>query len=229
LAQFVKAGSVALMRWFRRRTRARRHGPHTEELTAVFSGIYADETWTDKLPGMPRSGRGSLYDHSLSVAEFIETASDVQTVIDVGCGDLTYMSQIPRVTSGAIRYVGYDIVPALIAEHRRLPWGDFRVGDVTAPGFRADADLVIVKDVLFHLDDAQVADALDNLAASSWRYLLLTSCDNETNVDRIFDRWHYAPINFALPPYEFVPYTSLDRVDGGAFIVLRPEDLTWPK
>jgi len=215
------------MRWFRHGRRGPK-GPHTAELTEVFSGIYEAETWTDKLPGMPRSGRGSLYEWSRSVAEFVDHAPDVQSIVDVGCGDLTYMSQIARVTDGTIRYVGYDIVPALIAEHRRLPWGQFRVGDVTAPGFRADADLVIVKDVLFHLEDAQVAAALDNLASSSWRYLILTSCSNETNDNRTFDRWHYAPINFSLPPYEFVPHRPLDRLDG-AFIVLRPEDLTWPK
>lgn len=216
------------MRWFGR-GRRRAEGPHTAELERTFSTIYAEETWTDKLPGMPRSGRGSLYERSRSVVDFIEQAEDVRSIVDVGCGDLTYMAHVKRVVDGSISYVGYDIVPDLVSEHRKLPWGDFRVGDVTAPGFRADADLVLVKDVLFHLDDAQVDAALRNLAASTWRHLLLTSCDNESNTSREFDRWHFAPINFTRPPYEFSSDLALDRVDGGAFLVLRPEDLTWPK
>ena len=64
---------------------------------------------------------------------------------------------------------------------------------------------MIVKDVLFHLDDGQIEAALHNLRESSWRNLLLTSTDNASNDDRAFDRWHYAPVNFLLPPYSFEP------------------------
>src|SRR5256885_942813 len=126
--------------------RGERHatGPHTAELTTAFSTIYEQQTWTDAIPGMPRSGRGALYERSLSVVQFIEdriAGGDVRTIVDVGCGDLTYMSNIAAVVNGDVSYVGYDIVPSLVDEHRRLPWGEFRVGDVTAPGVRAHADL----------------------------------------------------------------------------------------
>jgi SAM-dependent methyltransferase len=228
----VNPDSVRRVRCFRRRSQPASHepgpdevGPHTAALRDTFSRIYGDETWTDKLPDMPRSGRGSLYEHSRSVVQFVEDSierGDVTSIVDVGCGDLTYMSKIAPVVSGAVAYVGYEIVPELVAEHQRLPWGEFRFGDVTAPGFRADADLVIVKDVLFHLDDEQVGAALANLAASNWRFLLLTSTDNETNEGRTFDRWHFAPLNLLLPSYSLEPSERLERIDGGAFLVLRP-------
>src|SRR5690242_9663767 len=57
--------------WFRRRG-PDVSGPHTAGLTATFSAIYDDRTWTDAIPGMPRSGRGSMYERSLSVVEFVE-------------------------------------------------------------------------------------------------------------------------------------------------------------
>jgi SAM-dependent methyltransferase len=227
----VSGSSRRLRRWFRRGEPGVT-GPHTAELSAAFSTIYEDETWTDKLPGMPRSGRGALYERSLSVVQFIEdriAAGDVRSIVDVGCGDLTYMSHIDAVVNGNVSYVGYDIVPALVDEHRRLSWGDFRVGDITAPGFRVDADLVIVKDVLFHLEDAQIDAALRNLASSTWRCLLLTSTDNESNAGRAFDRWHFAPVNFCAPPYSFPPEQVLERIDGGGFLVLRPDGLRWPR
>jgi hypothetical protein len=217
----------------RRRVRAAREtGPYTAELEQAFTQIYGDETWTDKLPGMPRSGRGALYERSLSVVRFIEDAigrGDVRSIVDVGCGDLTYMSKIDAVVSGAVSYTGYDIVSGLLKEHRRLPWGEFRFGDVTSQGFRVDADLVLVKDVLFHLDDDHIDAALRNLAASSWRYLLATSTDNDTNENRTFDRWHYSPLNLSLPPYGFEVHERLERIDGGAFLVFHPGDLTWPR
>jgi hypothetical protein len=214
--------------WLRRRRRPDVSGPHTAELTATFSAIYEDRTWTDAIPGMPRSGRGALYERSLSVVEFVQAriaSGDVRSIVDIGCGDLTYMSRIDAVVDGTVSYTGYDIVPALVEEHRRLRWGSFYEGDVTAPGFRVEADLVIVKDVLFHLEDAQIEAALANLRASSWRYLIMTSSDNATNDDRAFDRWHYAPVNFLLPPYSFEPAEVLERVDGGGFLVLTPDAL----
>ena len=62
----------------------------------------------------------------------------------------------------------------LVEEHRRLGWGTFEVADLTAPGFRVDADVVVVEDVLFHLADAQVHAALENLRRSRWRLLVTT-------------------------------------------------------
>src|SRR5262245_22577000 len=94
-------------RWFRR-DEPQVKGPHTAELTNVFSGIYDDRTWTDAIPGMPRSGRGPLYERSLSVVQFIEdriAAGDVRSIVDIGCGDLTYMSRIDAVVSGRVAYV----------------------------------------------------------------------------------------------------------------------------
>jgi len=173
-----------------------------------------------------------LYERSLSVVRFIEeriAEGSVHSIADVGCGDLTYMSKIAAVVNGDVAYVGYDIVPALVEELRRLPWGEFRRADVTAPGFRVDADLVIVKDVLFHLEDHQVDAALRNLVASTWSYLLLTSSDNDSNDERVFDRWHYAPINFRQSPYSFTAEETLERIDGGGFLVLRPGGLQWPR
>ena len=82
-------------RWFRRAEPPAEQtvtGPHTAELTSVFSAIYDEGTWTDALPGMPRSGRGALYERSLSVVQFIEDridAGDVRSIVDIGCGDLT--------------------------------------------------------------------------------------------------------------------------------------------
>jgi SAM-dependent methyltransferase len=206
-------------------------GPHSTSLQKTFSDIYADGTWTDAIPGMPRSGRGALYERSQPVAAVIrELVADgeVRSIVDVGCGDLTWISEVDEVTAGAVRYLGIDIVAALIEEHRRLPWGRFIVGDATAPRFRVDADLVLVKDMMFHLTDEQVALALDNLAASAWRLLILTCSDTPGNEDREFDRWHFAPLDLTKAPYSLRPWRTIDRPDGGMFAVFRHDSFAWP-
>jgi hypothetical protein len=217
-----------LRAWMGSRRRVAPTGPDTAELEETFSSIYAEETWSDKLPGMPRSGRGALPGHAKTVIEFITArieSGDVRSIMDIGCGDLTWVSTIPQVTSGQIPYVGYDVVPELIAEHRQLGWGEFRFGDLTAPGFRVHADLVLVKDVLFHLRDEQVVRALANLRASEWRLLLTSSSPNESNADREFDRWHFAPLNLLIAPYDLRPALHLHRPAGGSFVVFEPSGL----
>lgn len=207
---------------FRRASRARH--ARTAGLQEVFSRIYRDETWTDKLPGMPRSGRGSLLEWSQPVVDFTrERIADgsVRSIADIGCGDLTYMCEVPEVVNGEVDYLGIDIVPALVEEHSVLPWGRFAVGDVTAPRFRVKADLVVVKDVLFHLTNETALDALDNLWASKWRWLLITSNTNDTNEPRTFDRWHWAALNLSLPPFSMAPTLTLPRDHGHFFVFER--------
>lgn len=202
-------------------------GTPDEAVVAEFSDIYASRRWTDAIAGMPVSGRGSLPDRSRSVILHVHAeieAGRVHSVADVGCGDLSYIQRVPAIVSGEVDYTGYDVVPDLLAQHRALPWGRFVVGDISSPGFRVDADLVLCKDVLFHLDDDQVLAALENLAASRWDQLILTS-EAQQAPTRVFDSWHYAPVDFEAAPYALEPERRLYRVDGGAFLVVAPEQL----
>lgn len=198
------------------------------ELQTVFAGIYAQETWTDKLPGMPRSGRGSLTEYSVSVIDYLTeqiASGAVRSIADIGCGDLTFMKEIAAVREGAVDYTGYDIVPALIAEHRQLGWGEFHVADVTHEDFHVAADLVLVKDVLFHLANHEVVRALEHLKACEFKQLLITSLDVDTNEPRTFDRWHFAPLNLELPPFSLTSSHRLPR-DSGWVHVYTPDDLS---
>jgi SAM-dependent methyltransferase len=215
-------------RSLRRALGLRRLRSSTSPDEETFRRIYLDGTWTDALPGMPRSGRGALPERSAAVIAFIRDligVGVVRSIVDIGCGDLTYIREIPEVTSGRCRYVGCDIVPELIRDHRALSWGEFHVADVTTPGFRVDADLVLLKDVLFHLTNEQALQALQNLRRSRWRWLVATSSAINSNAERAFDRWHFAPLNLTLPPFNLIPARALSRPDGGAFQVFTPEGL----
>ncbi|MTD46237.1 methyltransferase domain-containing protein [Conexibacter sp. W3-3-2] len=202
--------------------RASRLDRDSDELQELFSTIYREGVWTDAIPGMPRSGRGSLPEYSSGVRTWLEDAiaAGERSIADVGCGDLTWIEEIPSLIDGSIDYLGIDIVPELVAELRSRGWGRFLVGDLTASGFRVDADVVLCKDVLFHLTDSQIELALRNLAASRFRWLLLTSSDNPDNSQRTFDRWNFAPVNLERPPYDIEPAQRIERLEGGHVLVL---------
>lgn len=187
------------------------------KLQATFSAIYNEETWTDALLAMPRSGRGSLPEQSASVIAYIReqiASGRARNIVDIGCGDLAYLKEITEIRRGDVAYLGLDIVPSLIEEHQQLDWGEFAVADITMPGFRVDGDIVVVKDVLFHLTNQEVEQALENLRASRFDDLLITSIDGADNAHRVFDRWHYAPLDLTAPPFSLRPRTAMTRDDG---------------
>ncbi|MCW2954846.1 MAG: hypothetical protein JWQ48_4016 [Conexibacter sp.] len=198
-----------------------------EDLTRVFSDIYRTDAWSadhdgHQVAGVPRSGPGSLVERSLPVMAFLReriASGEVRSVADIGCGDLTYIAAVPEIVSGAVAYYGYEIVPSLVEEHRRLPWGEFHVGDLTAPDFGVEADLVIVKDVLFHLSSEHIHAALANIEASTWRRLVVTSYPGATNENRTLDQWHFARVDLEAAPFGLRPALTLPR-DDGVFLVL---------
>jgi hypothetical protein len=188
--------------------RARGRRPRLAELRRVFDDIYRNGTWADGFAGVPLSGGGSLASVSRSVIDWTRAAvrdGRVRSIADLGCGDLTYVTEIDEVVRGAVAYIAYDIVPGLVEQHRALPWGEFHVADLTARAFRVDADLVIVKDVLFHLENDQIRRALDNLRASRWKFLITTVNTCATNEPRAFNRFHWAPLDLTLAPFHVRP------------------------
>jgi SAM-dependent methyltransferase len=148
-----------------------------DETTEAFRQIYSGHAWG----GVSRSGEGSSQEAAreyVGCVEAIMAKFQVTTVLDLGCGDWEFSRQVDW---GSAHYTGIDIVPDLVASLRARfggPRVDFLEGnflDVDLPS----ADLVLCKDVLQHLTNAQVQLALDRL--SSYPLALLTN-------DRVFYR-----------------------------------------
>ena len=79
----------------------------------------------------------------------------IRTVVDVGCGDFRVGRAI---RAGASRYVGVDIVPALVERNRRL-FGDAATEFVCLDAVASplpDGDLFILRQVLQHLSNADI-------------------------------------------------------------------------
>lgn len=143
----------------------------------VFSKIYKERLWGAAEGDPFFSGTGSRDEtvvgpYVQAVTTFLDSFEQPPNVVDLGCGDFKVGQRI-RPHCGA--YVACDIVPELIAHHREHHAHlqvDFRELDLTRDVLPA-GDVVFIRQVLQHLANHQIADALAKVA-KTYRYLVLT-------------------------------------------------------
>lgn len=146
----------------------------TLSLAETFRRIYSTRAWGGN--GEPFcSGSGSrghaaeLY--SDFVSRFIEE-HQVQSAVDLGCGDFAVGRQI--VTRTGITYTGIDIVPELIEHHKATvddPRANFACLDIARDRL-PDAGLCLIRQVLQHLSNQEIARVLANI--HNYRYVLIS-------------------------------------------------------
>lgn len=155
-----------------------------------FDNIYEKGIWQEA--GGPRSGPGSTIANSRPVLEVLEGASP-SSICDIGCGDLNFMRDYLENMRGQIAYTGIDVSPVALKLARAtwIPNTVFLTGDVTAPGFEAHADCIVIKDILFHLQNWQIIRALGALERSTYRFLI-TNTDHGVPDERTLDDYSWA-------------------------------------
>jgi len=183
--------------------RPRRYGLNSSE--NKFDRIYREQIWSGKDDGIPLSGPGSQVESSLPVIDFINHAVEqekISSVLDLGCGDLTYISTVDHITSGKVSYTGTDISDFILRENsKKYPWFNGVSMDITEPR-KFEADLIIIKDLLFHLTNEQIESLFENLTNSRFRFCLVTTMKNISNRGRTLDpRHNYADVNIRVAPF----------------------------
>jgi SAM-dependent methyltransferase len=160
-----------------------------------FEYAYASRYWVGGRDDGPPSGWGS----SLEATGLPRLLKELRatSLLDIGCGDFTWMQELEL----PCRYIGADIVPALIAEHRQRfagPSREFIVLDACEEPLPA-ADIVLCREVLFHLCFADMCKLVDHVRASGARYLLATTNPNvAVNVD--IPTGEHSDRNLAIAP-----------------------------
>jgi hypothetical protein len=132
----------------------------------VFTEIYRDCEW-GKSEGGLCSGSGSRSElvtgpYVKAITEYLQLHGTNKTIIDLGCGDLEVSKKIFAYCS---RYIGVDIVPPLIKKHESTDWGDhiaFLCLDIIEDDL-PDGDICILRQVLQHLSNTQIAKILPKL------------------------------------------------------------------
>ena len=125
----------------------------------------------------------------------------VETLLDAPCGDYYWMRSLNLKLK---RYVGADIVPALVRANQENYASDivlFRNLDITRDEL-PPSDLILCRDCLVHLPLQAALDALHNFKRSGSRYLLTTTYPNLLNTNKqLIITGNWRPIDLTLAPF----------------------------
>jgi len=152
------------------------------------------------------SGYGSYLENTKEIREALPgifTAYDIKTFTDIPCGDWNWMKEVDL---GGIEYRGYDIVPEMIlanqAKYGKLEGITFGVRNIVEDSI-PKSDLVMCRDLLFHLSNWWITKVLKNIKVSGSKLFLSTSFPNVKVNDplEMGGSIGWRPINLCLPPF----------------------------
>lgn len=149
----------------RRRLRKVEHQRNADRSAQeIFEDIYSKGKWGGAGPGEGSGSdvrvAGSYIDY---VNGFLHDHPEIQRIVDIGCGDFRVARHF-NLGDGQ-RYVGTDIVASLVERHQYRYGSDritFQQLDAAADPL-PDADLYLVRQVLQHLSNAEVARVLNKV------------------------------------------------------------------
>jgi SAM-dependent methyltransferase len=132
----------------------------------------------------------------------------VTSLLDAPCGDAGWINHADL----GVRYVGVDIVPALIERLQARAAageinGEYHLADITGdPLPRCDA--ILCRDALVHLSFVNIERAMANFRASGAAWLIATTFPEwQTNAD--CDDGDWRALNFELIPFGWGPPVEL--------------------
>ena len=173
----------------------------SRDMRRVFSAIHAAKAWGDcessSGPGSIRERAASFLPDLITLVRSLRTA----VLLDAPCGDFNWTQPL---ADSVDRYIGIDVVPALIKANRQRwssPRRQFLCRDMVRQRLPS-ADLVLCRDALVHLSEADIFVALANLRRTGAEYLIATTfIGDRTNVDIANGEWR--PLNMQRPPFSF--------------------------
>lgn len=143
----------------------------------VFTQIYQKGYWgKSKEESSYFSGTGT---HDLNTLKYIDmlcdfiTKHNVKSVFEIGCGDFSIMKKVLQ--SVEVDYVGADIVCDLITHLKKTEANErthFMHLDAIKSDEFPDADLCVIRQVLQHLSNAQIAQIMQK--TKKFKYVLIT-------------------------------------------------------
>jgi len=170
---------------------------------SVFENIYETRLWNNCDPTIPLSGPGSSLENTKEYSNILTKFiydNECKSVLDLGCGDLTWIHKTNFFNDDGIKYIGVDIVESLITSHLiKFPEKHFLCKDITTYNYFDKVDIIIIRDVIFHLKNNDILSIFNNIK-NKFKFLIITSCNNHINTDN-FDKWHFTEKNILIKPF----------------------------
>lgn len=182
----------------------------SREMRRVFGEIHEAQAWGDcesvSGPGSTRARAASFLPDLIALVQSL----GVGTLLDVPCGDFNWAAPLADAVS---RYIGVDVVPALIEANSRQHSSanrEFLCRDLVRQRLPS-ADIVLCRDALVHFSNADILDALANLRRTGAEYLITTTfVGDRSNPD--IDTGGWRPLNLQQPPFSFpAPIALVDE------------------
>lgn len=176
----------------------------------VFTDIYARQVWGNG------SGGGSAPEVARPYVDFVNAyiqEHKPRTILDVGCGDMVVARMLKL--NGA-KYIGVEAAQ-LYYEDAEWPEGMTVVGGVDMlkdPLPRAD--LLLCKEVLQHLSNAQVKAFIKRTKAYP-RMIFTSGTEGQVNADIVMGECR--PVDLSLPPFSTSAKTVLRYGKVASYIV----------
>jgi hypothetical protein len=178
----------------------------------VFTEIYLNNSWGSS---ESKSGPGSRVSSNKKLLKLLDefvVSHDIKTITDCGCGDFNWMRlfDFEKVDF----YTGIDIVLPLI-ESNNEKYGSNKVSFQCLSVIEDEiptSDLIICKDVLFHLSYEDALKTIGNIRNSGVKYLISTTFSDFYNID--IKSGHWRPINLLSEPFLLgEPYQYWDNIE----------------
>jgi len=163
----------------------------------VFESIYLNNSW-----GFG-SGHGSLPSVTKGYRRFLQDFmkdNNIKSVVDFGCGDWQFSKYI---NWSGVEYIGLETVPNLVTRNNEL-YGNNNVRFMLSPDKYykiPKTDLLIVKDVLQHLEEEEKKKFLKELLPK-YRFSLIIN--NTVPIDALnkdIERGSFRPLDLRLTPF----------------------------
>jgi hypothetical protein len=197
-----------------------------------FSYIYKSKYWQNIENGSVSGGGSNEVSTNIikdGLKKFIVN-NNIQSIVDIPCGDWKWMSKI---NLDNVNYIGCDVVEDLIESNISMYKKnniDFSVKNLVRDKL-PNADLIIIRDLLVHLDDSDIILCLENIKKSNYRYVGITNYPQlENNNKRLFgdylrlgDKWRAinlskTPYNLPNPTHNLSDKNNLSEIDKNKYI-----------
>lgn len=192
--------------------------PETEQQRAerrCFTRIYDDNLWKS---WETRSGPGSSWKSTIALRAHLDALFKelgVRILVDAGCGDLTWNADI---TVDLALYLGFDLVPELVARNRVLYEKRknhfFNTADICRDRL-PKGDAILCRNILTHLPNDAVRQALNRFRESKTPYLLATTFPGHKNKE--IEVGHWRGMDLTAPPFS-LPAPERLVPDGQGYI-----------
>lgn len=159
------------------------------------------------------SGPGSAYKAAQPAISLLEKAirdHNVERILDLGCGDWNWMKSVNLRTKDGrpIQYLGWDAHADLIQQLNN-EYGSsnvcFELSDATQ-GPLPEADLVIARDILFHMNHALGVKLVSNAKVAAPLFLSTSFLEiNENAPPKEYlpiENWGFHKVNLNRAPYD---------------------------